>query len=183
MSSIFLCVSGSRSRITSEKEGVCGKVASRCCCCVPILETVAMGLRSVGLLLPKPPTHPKSEGEVLPIRLVSSINPLTEQVGNIIPSRRARISEVFGRFAAFLCQHSFVNFQTAGVNPSTSAEAGFGGLSPLDTMRMTVGSGLSGKGISPLYSYKDMSADNQTDEMQDNKPPRQPLRVRRCQIP
>ena len=113
----------------------------------------------------------------------SSMNPLTEQVGNIIPSRRARISEVFGRFAAFLCQHSFVNFQTAGVNPSTSAEAGFGGLSPLDTMRMTVGSGLSGKGISPLYSYKDMSADNQTDEMQDNKPPRQPLRVRRCQIP
>ena len=37
----------------------------------------------------------------------------------------------------------------AGVNPS---KAGLGGLPPLDTTRITVGSEKPGKGISPLYS-------------------------------
>ena len=57
-----------------------------------------------------------------------------------------------GRFAASVSQHLFASFQTPGVNPSASAEAGFDGLSPLDTLRMTVGSVQSGKGTFPLYN-------------------------------
>lgn len=76
----------------------------------------------------------------------------SKQVSNDAPSRWARISEVFGRLAAFLCQHLFANSQTSGVNPRTSPDAGLDGLSPSVTLRMTIGSGLSEKGTSPLYS-------------------------------
>jgi len=76
----------------------------------------------------------------------------SKHADNDIPSRYARISEVSGRFAGFLCQHLFVNSQIIGLNPSTSAETGLGGLSPLVTQRMTVGSGLLGKGTFPVYS-------------------------------
>jgi len=41
---------------------------------------------------------------------------------------------VSGRFPGVLCQHLFVNFQIAGVNPSASACTGCGGLSPLVTI-------------------------------------------------
>ena len=67
-------------------------------------------------------------------------------------TRLTKTLEVSGRSAGFLCQHFFVNSQTVGLNPSASAETGLGGLSPLATKRMTVGSGLLGKGIFPVYS-------------------------------
>ena len=77
---------------------------------------------------------------------------MAEQVRNDILSRWASTSEASGRFSGFLYQHLFVNSQTAGVNPNTSAEAGLDGLSPLVTMTVTTGSGLSKKGIFPVYS-------------------------------
>ena len=69
---------------------------------------------------------------------------------NDVLSRWARIVEASGRFAGFLSQHLFVNFQIAGVNPSVSAQTGWGGLSPLVTMIMTFASSLPGYGISPV---------------------------------
>jgi hypothetical protein len=68
------------------------------------------------------------------------------------PSRDVRVSEVSGCFPGYLYQHLFVNSQTAGLNPSASAETGLGGLSPLTTKRMAVGSGLLAKGTFPVYS-------------------------------
>lgn len=76
----------------------------------------------------------------------------SKRVNNDLPSRYARISEVSGRFVGFLFQHLFVNSQTTGLNPSASAETGLGGLSPLVTQRMTVGSGLLPKGTFPVYN-------------------------------
>jgi len=63
-------------------------------------------------------------------------------IDNDIPSSWARTATACGRFAGLLCQHLFVNSQTAGVNPSASAEIGLDGLPPLITVRITVGSGL-----------------------------------------
>lgn len=97
----------------------------------------------------------RNEGEgtaLLPFHphLMSKLK--SKHVDNDIPSRYARTSEVSGRFAGFLCQHIFVNSQSAGLNPSASAETGLGGLSPPVTKIMTVGSGLLAKGIFPVYS-------------------------------
>ena len=69
----------------------------------------------------------KNEGEAV---TTLSIDPhvISELViridNNDILSRFARISEVPGRFPGALCQHLFVNFQMAGVNPSASACTG-----------------------------------------------------------
>ena len=52
----------------------------------------------------------------------------------------------------FWCQHLFVSVQTVGVNPSCLAEVGLGGLLPLDTLNTTVESGVSAKGIFPVYN-------------------------------
>ena len=76
----------------------------------------------------------------------------SKHADNDIPSRYARISEVSGRFAGFLCQHLFVNSQTVGFNPSTSTESGLGGLSPFITRKMTIGSELLENGTFPVYS-------------------------------
>ena len=96
----------------------------------------------------------RSEGDtILPIHSVPSVNSLSNKwVTTDVPSRWARISEVFGRFAGFLSQHRFVSAQTVEVNPSALEEAGFGGLSPLTTKSMAMISGLPGKGIFPLYN-------------------------------
>ena len=96
----------------------------------------------------------RSEGDtILPIHLVSSVNSLSSKwVTTDVPSRWARISEVFGRFAGFLSQHRFVSAQTVEVNPTALGEAGFGGLSPLITKSITMISVLLGNGIFPLYN-------------------------------